>query len=141
VEIVEKWSRMLHVRAEPGSAASTCRSSAARGQLRRSRRGRGYSGGDLNRHRGVVYDRTVQDKEPLRSPQDAGNSEDPRRKWVRRNPIPGHWTDVHAWITPEGRREEQAVCECGWKGPIRTEFEDGNRDGEDHLIEFQQRLT
>jgi hypothetical protein len=42
--------------------------------------------------------------------------------------------DVSAWITPEGRREEQAVCGCGWKGPIRSEFEAGNRDGDDHLL-------
>jgi hypothetical protein len=68
------------------------------------------------------------------SPEDPANSEDERHKWVRRNPIPGHWMDVHAWIASDGHREEQAACECGWKGPIRSEFEAGNRDGEGHLI-------
>jgi hypothetical protein len=81
-----------------------------------------------------IYDRGMAELERPESPEDAANSEDARRKWARRNPIPGHWADVHAWITPDGRREEQAVCECGWKGPIRREFEAGNRDAEDHLM-------
>jgi hypothetical protein len=28
------------------------------------------------------------------------------------------------------------VCECGWKGAIRTEFEAGNRDADEHLMEM-----
>ena len=57
-----------------------------------------------------------------------------RRRWVRRNAIPGHWMDVKAWITAGGLGEEQAICECGWKGPVRAEHEAGMTDAEEHLL-------
>ena len=68
-------------------------------------------------------------------------SDSERRRWVRSNPIPGHWMDVKAWIEASGRRQEQAICECGWQGPIRTEFEAGNRDAEDHLLVLMPRSS
>jgi hypothetical protein len=63
-------------------------------------------------------------------------TDEERRKWVREHLIRGHLADVRAWVTPEGRREEQAMCECGWKGAIRSEFEAGNRDADEHMMEM-----
>jgi hypothetical protein len=63
-------------------------------------------------------------------------ADEARRRWVRGHVIAGHRADVRAWLTPDGDREEQAVCECGWKGAIRTEFEAGNRDADEHLMEM-----
>jgi len=60
--------------------------------------------------------------------------EDARRRWVRRNAISGHRMDVEAWITAGGVREEQAVCECGWKGCVRTESEGAMTDADEHLL-------
>jgi hypothetical protein len=42
--------------------------------------------------------------------------------------------DVRAWITPTGVRQERAECECGWSGPVRTEYERGIADGDEHLL-------
>jgi hypothetical protein len=60
--------------------------------------------------------------------------EDVRRRWVRRNAIPGHWMDVRAWVTADGVREEQAACECGWEGSVRTEHEGAVTDADEHLL-------
>lgn len=78
----------------------------------------------------------------MSEPQPTGSGDHPRptdearRGWVRGHLIAGHLADVRAWLTPDGDREEQAVCECGWKGAIRTEFEAGNRDADEHLMEM-----
>jgi ClpX C4-type zinc finger len=77
---------------------------------------------------------------PEPQPPESGDhprpTDEARRRCVRGHLIAGHLADVRAWLTPEGHREEQAVCECGWKGVIRTEFEAGNRDADEHLMEM-----
>jgi hypothetical protein len=34
----------------------------------------------------------------------------------------------------ERPRREQAIRECGWQGPVRTEFETGNHYAREHLL-------
>jgi hypothetical protein len=63
-----------------------------------------------------------------------------RRRWVRRNEIAGHRMDVSAWISSGGVREEQAICQCGWKGPVRTEYDRGLADGDEHLLPLMPGL-
>jgi hypothetical protein len=80
------------------------------------------------------YHRRMPDRDLPESRIHPSDGDAERRKWVRGHPIPGHLADVRAWMTPDGRRQEQAVCECGWKGAVRSEFAAGNRDADEHLI-------
>jgi hypothetical protein len=78
----------------------------------------------------------MSEPQPPESSDHPRPTDEARRRWVRGHVIAGHRADVRAWLTPDGHREEQAVCECGWKGAIRTEVEAENRDADEHLMEM-----